>query len=475
MSGSSQRPLVERKKRSCGECRRRKQKCDQKQPCGHCARRMPQPVCHYEGSPRAPRPPPLPDFNTYSFFDPGTILAPSDAFLPSPLLVGAWSQTSVAGSVGSGGSPASGEINWEPTDPFYPYPYQHEISPLAGPGDLSVYTAVNSNHTPSLIVTTDYPGPYQHEFFQSLIRNDPSTSSVIETCLSASTASLPDRNTILAARCHAVGSLHEKLGNPGSSTSDETLRSITNLVMNDLCYGEMQEIPVHIDGLKEITRLRGGLASLAGQNLGLARAVIVVDRITSLALSTTPLFPDQEISFLLPSEQDVSLALPDEDDITAILKDITFLTSTVLALPPSPSKWEIEKVASMSAWVYNRLSATNQESPLRKAVRLAALIYCRAVRERKPCHEITTAEDLGECTDAVWNVPLEVWTQNEKMLGVLVWILGAGMGREGLGFKTKVMMAAAAVEMAVKDWSGLAEVLKRVVKLQEWLRSGRDD
>ncbi|KAK0736253.1 hypothetical protein B0T21DRAFT_411437 [Apiosordaria backusii] len=437
---------------------------------------MPQPVCHYEGSPRAPRPSPLPDFSTYSLFDPGTILAPSDPFLPSPLLLGTWSRTSVVGSVGSGNSPASGEINWETTDPFYPYPYQHEISPLVGPGDFNITTPAINHHVPVLTVPTDYPGPYHHDFFHTLIRNGSSTS-FIETCLLVSNTPLPTRQTLLAARCHAVSALHGKLATPGSSTSDETLQSIANLVMNDLCYGETQEIPVHVNALKEITRLRGGLASLVGQSLGLAKTVIIVDKITSLTLSTTPLFPAQEIPSLSTNNQTPTLTLPDgeheeEEDIAAILKDITFLTSTVLALPPSPSKWETEKVASMSTWVYNRLAATEEEPPLRKAVRLAALVYCRAVRERKPWAQIVKGEDVKEMTDAVWDVPLEVWTRSEKMLGVLVWILGAGVGCGGMGFKTKVMMGATVVEMAVRDWDGVVEVLGRVVKLQEWLRSG---
>ncbi|KAH6612796.1 hypothetical protein B0J18DRAFT_66654 [Chaetomium sp. MPI-SDFR-AT-0129] len=49
------RMIFERRKRSCGECRRRKQKCDQRQPCRNCLRRTPQPECRYQTTPRRGR------------------------------------------------------------------------------------------------------------------------------------------------------------------------------------------------------------------------------------------------------------------------------------------------------------------------------------------------------------------------------------------------------------------------------------
>ncbi|KAK1654780.1 hypothetical protein BDP81DRAFT_88509 [Colletotrichum phormii] len=45
---------AERTTTSCGECRRRKQKCDQGQPCSNCLRRFPQPVCEYRVGNRIP-------------------------------------------------------------------------------------------------------------------------------------------------------------------------------------------------------------------------------------------------------------------------------------------------------------------------------------------------------------------------------------------------------------------------------------
>ncbi|OAA61871.1 Zn(2)-C6 fungal-type DNA-binding domain protein [Niveomyces insectorum RCEF 264] len=45
-------PRAERITTSCGECRRRKQKCDQGRPCSNCVKRYPQPLCEYKPNKR---------------------------------------------------------------------------------------------------------------------------------------------------------------------------------------------------------------------------------------------------------------------------------------------------------------------------------------------------------------------------------------------------------------------------------------
>ncbi|KAH6690307.1 hypothetical protein F5X68DRAFT_68868 [Plectosphaerella plurivora] len=94
MSDPSHRPSramrAERTTTSCGECRRRKQKCDQRQPCGNCARRFPQPPCEYRVTKRrtsTPSPSALPIFDISQHLDqyidqaiPGTY----DALLDAP-------------------------------------------------------------------------------------------------------------------------------------------------------------------------------------------------------------------------------------------------------------------------------------------------------------------------------------------------------------------------------------------------------
>ncbi|KAK3901686.1 oleate activated transcription factor 3 [Staphylotrichum tortipilum] len=77
-------PRAERTTTSCGECRRRKQKCNQGQPCSNCARRFPQPLCEYKPSIRCvwSKFPPAPQAGTEDLADPGRDRRPSAVGFP---------------------------------------------------------------------------------------------------------------------------------------------------------------------------------------------------------------------------------------------------------------------------------------------------------------------------------------------------------------------------------------------------------
>ncbi len=49
---------------------------------------------------------------------------------------------------------------------------------------------------------------------------------------------------------------------------------MVKLAINDLCYGETQDLRVHAGGVREMTRLRGGLVNL-GTDGTLAKMVIM--------------------------------------------------------------------------------------------------------------------------------------------------------------------------------------------------------
>jgi len=86
--------------------------------------------------------------------------------------------------------------------------------------------------------------------------------------------SIPDRGAVLAARCSAIQNLHAILALPEMCISDDAITAVARLVMSDLCAGETHELRVHMDGIREITRLRGGLATL-GMDGNLARTVLM--------------------------------------------------------------------------------------------------------------------------------------------------------------------------------------------------------
>jgi hypothetical protein len=64
------------------------------------------------------------------------------------------------------------------------------------------------------------------------------------------------------------------LASPEAFTSDGVIEAVVKLVIADLCYGEIQDLGVHIHGAREMVRLRGGLAAL-GKSGTLGKMVLV--------------------------------------------------------------------------------------------------------------------------------------------------------------------------------------------------------
>lgn len=157
-----------------------------------------------------------------------------------------------------------------------------------------------------------------------------------------------------------------------------------------------------------------------------------------------------------------------------MLKDVEFLLRTVVTLPRDPSPWQLRKVQSMAEWVHGRLSGATTEqataTPLHRAATLASRLYCRTIEAREPFSVVIQEADASQLVDAVWEVPLELWNEH---LGTLIWMLASVLptARSGTRFyATKVMMMAAAVQLALEDWEAATVALGRVVKLQAWLR-----
>ncbi len=162
-----------------------------------------------------------------------------------------------------------------------------------------------------------------------------------------------------------------------------------------------------------------------------------------------------------------------DPSISAMLKDVEFLLDTVLALPQDPSAWQVQKVQSMSKWVHGRLSGatehTSSAKDLHRAVRLSSLMYCRAVQARKPFTRIIKDKDVVDLVDAVCKIPLEEWNDLLRtLIAVLAVVLPKARGMPQC-YPTRVMMMAAAVHLALVDWSSVASVLSRILKLQAWL------
>lgn len=96
---------------------------------------------------------------------------------------------------------------------------------------------------------------------------------VADTCRLSAKA-IVNRDAVLAARCSAIQNLHAVLAQPEKCISDEAVAAVVRLVLSDLSAGETQELGVHMDGIREMARLRGGLTAL-GMDGNLAKTALV--------------------------------------------------------------------------------------------------------------------------------------------------------------------------------------------------------
>ncbi|KAK0670581.1 hypothetical protein QBC41DRAFT_221525 [Cercophora samala] len=144
---------AERTTTSCGECRRRKQRCNQGQPCNNCARRYPQPLCEYRPNSRrssavaaaaaaagASQPP-----------------AFSISILPPPLSPGLYGIENIRPSSMPPRQPSPLASTWPRT------PVQEVTGPLAGwPGFDTLGHSPTAPSTPQYAWSTDRSFLYSH-------------------------------------------------------------------------------------------------------------------------------------------------------------------------------------------------------------------------------------------------------------------------------------------------------------------------
>lgn len=116
-----------------------------------------------------------------------------------------------------------------------------------------------------------------------------------------------------------------------------------------------------------------------------------------------------------------------------------------------------------------------------QAVRGTALIYARAIAQRRPLRDAATrggrdgdGEDLVlRVWTTIWRVPLRAW---RAVLGVFVWVAlsiapascGAAHGR-----LVKSLLAVGLAQMGMEDWEVAEAGMQGALKLVAWLAGGK--
>jgi hypothetical protein len=122
----------------------------------------------------------------------------------------------------------------------------------------------------------------------------------------------------------------------------------------------------------------------------------------------------------------------------------------------------------------------NQPTPLEaeaeadyvyQAVRLAALLYSRAIKHRRPLSLVVTPPEFLRLWTTAWRVPLSKW---RSLLGVLNWILlplapSGGKAAQPHDRFVKGMLNISLFQMGMDNWEIAGAVMEAGLNLQKWL------
>ncbi|KAH8891632.1 hypothetical protein GQ53DRAFT_648249, partial [Thozetella sp. PMI_491] len=243
---------------------------------------------------------------------------------------------------------------------------------------------IHSRHTALFGGLPHRSNAYLHSFIPFSLQEPvlAEISIYMASCFLITTGKL-DRSGFIQAKCRALQQLNEMLASKVYATSDTAVVAVAKMIFADLCYGEVEYTSMHLRGLREMIRIRGGLSSL-GMGGVITQMVVVGDFTAALTCEIPLLLEHLDISaeddgkeedqpHISSSHVTPFLAAtacpfpmpqtPGADATTAsLLDDMRFLLDTVLALPPNPTPRQLHKLNSTLDWIYSRITTASQDA-----------------------------------------------------------------------------------------------------------------
>lgn len=125
---------------------------------------------------------------------------------------------------------------------------------------------------------------------------------------------------------------------------------------------------------------------------------------------------------------------------------------------------------NQASWQTN--APPSSVDPLYQAVRQTALVYARAVLQRRPFSEVVDPDEFVQLWTATWRVSLTSW---KGLLGVFMWVtlsIIASARDTSHDLFVKSMLSICTVQMSLESWDVAAGALKAAVRLNAWLGGG---
>ncbi|KAI9930009.1 hypothetical protein ASPWEDRAFT_167675 [Aspergillus wentii DTO 134E9] len=175
-------------------------------------------------------------------------------------------------------------------DPFrsYPIPWRPFIPPL-----VDHYLGTMAVDIPEL----DQPGNrglLRTSWFP-LVMTEPCLFLVIVLLAASNYASVHQTSmdlklNLLSLRCEAVNSINRALDDRHGAVDDALVGAIAKMASYEAMFGDLDNYSVHMQGLRQVVGLRGGLPSL-GLNGLLRRMVVWIDRNGAFLNGSSLYFP----------------------------------------------------------------------------------------------------------------------------------------------------------------------------------------
>lgn len=117
-------------------------------------------------------------------------------------------------------------------------------------------------------------------------------------------------------------------------------------------------------------------------------------------------------------------------------------------------------------------SVPKSQDFLYQSVRLAALMYSRAVMERRPFSSVVAQEDFLGLWTTMWRVPLATW---KGVLGVFNWAVlpvSTAASNTPHGRSVKSMLTISTLQVGLDNWELASGAMSAGLSLQRWLGRG---
>ncbi|KAK3301447.1 uncharacterized protein B0H64DRAFT_370561 [Chaetomium fimeti] len=395
---------------------------------------------------------------------------------------------------------------------------------------LAIFVNFVSQFTASLDGKPDTSNPYIKYYVPYCVNSQLLVHVAIYSaaCFLTDTGHV-ERTVAMAHKGRVIKLLNEHIRSQ-LAPSDEVIAGVLQITLDEWLWGNTNDLRAHLRGLRDIIRSRGGFRTL-GLN-GLISKLAVSFAVPASALHIHPAVASilDDMRFLLAAV----LALPAKPSAKELQKVHTTSawiherisslpeysparrrpsaasstpsrgssaipeTSEDPQLPPShrvqpqaerrqqhqkprrtlaqaPTGQPQQRPIEMTPTPPPPLTpATDSDGPapdhVYQAVRLAALLYSRAIMHRRPFSLVVTADEFLRLWTTAWRVPLSTW---RSLLGVFNWVLlpivPSGKAAQPHDRFVKGMMNISLFQMGVDNWEIASAVMEAELSLQRWL------